>query len=78
MGISDFWISGQPLIKRNCHYSRTSDYINMKLGPVTKIDKRNKKPPTKIDGDVMSKNCDVIAIFPIYGQFASGSWIPDA
>ena len=50
----------------------------MKLGPVTKIDKRNKKPPTKIDGDVMSKNCDVIAIFPIYGQFASGCWIPDA
>ena len=50
----------------------------MKLGPVTKIDKRNKKPPTEIDRDVMSKNCDMVAIFPIYGQFASGSRIPDA
>ena len=41
-GISDFWISGQSLIKGNCHNSRTSDGIDMKLGPVTKLDKRNK------------------------------------
>ena len=41
-GISDFWISGQSLIKENCHNSRTSDDIDMKLGPVTKLDKRNK------------------------------------
>ena len=41
-GISDFWISGQSLIKRNCPNSRTSDDIDMKLGPVTKLDKRNK------------------------------------
>ena len=25
----------------------------------------------KIDDDVMSENCDVFAIFPIYGQFAA-------
>ena len=30
-------------MKRNCHNSRTSDDIDMKLGPVTKPDKRNKK-----------------------------------
>ena len=41
--ISDFQISGQSLIKLNCHNSRTSDDIDMKLGVVTKLDKRNKK-----------------------------------
>ena len=41
-GISDFWITGQSLMKINCHNSRTSDDIDMKLRPVTKIDKRNK------------------------------------
>ena len=41
-GISDFRISGQSLIKENCHNSRTSDDINVKLRPLTKLDKRNK------------------------------------
>ena len=41
-GISDFWLTGQSLMKINCHNSRTSDDIDMKLRPVTKIDKRNK------------------------------------
>ena len=40
--ISDFWIPGQSLIKGNCHNSRTSDGIDMKLGTVIKIDKTNK------------------------------------
>ena len=33
----------------------------MKLGPVTKVGKRN----------AMSENCNVIAIFPVYGQFGA-------
>ena len=41
--IFDFRISGKSLMKENCHKSRTSDDIDMKLGPVTKVDKRNKK-----------------------------------
>ena len=41
-GISDFRISDQSLIKENCHTSRTNDDIDMKLRPVTKLDKRNK------------------------------------
>ena len=41
----------------------------MKLGPVTKLDKGNKTASKKFDNDVMSKNCDVVGIFPIYGQF---------
>ena len=51
-GISNFRISGQSLAKENCHNSRTSDDIDMKLGPVTKLDKR-KKTSKKIDDDVM-------------------------
>ena len=39
----------------------------MKLGPITKLYKRKKVK--KIGDDVMSENCDVVAIFPIYGQF---------
>ena len=49
-GISDFRISGQSLIKGNCHNSRTSDDIDMKLGPVTKLDKRNKTTSKKSVG----------------------------
>ena len=51
---SDFHISGQSLIKRNCHNSRISDDIDMKLGPVTKLDKKNKTTSKKFDDDVMS------------------------
>ena len=42
-GVSDFRISVQSLIKENCRNSRTSDDIDIKLGPVIKLDKRNKK-----------------------------------
>ena len=45
--ISDFRISGQSLVKENYHNSRTSDidnqYIDTKLGSVTKLAKRDKK-----------------------------------
>ena len=43
----------------------------MKLGPVTKLDKKNNKTSKKFENDVMSENCDVIVIFPIYGQFGA-------
>ena len=43
----------------------------MKLGPITKPDKRNKITSKKNFDDVMSENCDVIVIFPIYGQFGA-------
>ena len=59
MGISDFQISGQSLIKEKCHNSRTSNDIDMKLGAVTKLDKLN---------TATSKTFDVDVIFPIYGQ----------
>ena len=37
----------------------------MKLGPVTKIDKKNKITSKKFDDDVMLANFDVIVIYPI-------------
>ena len=41
-GISDFLISGESVIKENCCNSRTSNDVDLKLGPATKLDKRNK------------------------------------
>ena len=66
-----FWISGQSLIKENCNNSRTSDDIDMKRGPVTKLDKRNKIMSKKFDVDVMLEKCDIIGIFQIFGQFGA-------
>ena len=43
----------------------------MKLGPVTKLKKRNKIIPKKIDADLMSGNCDIVVIFPFYSQFGA-------
>ena len=49
----------------------------MKLILVIKIDKRNNTTSKKIDADVMSPSCEVIVIFPIYGQFGA-IWKPDS
>ena len=70
-GISDFRIPGQPFINENCHNSRTSHDIDMKLGPVTKTDNGNTSTSRKFYYDVMSGNCDVLIFFPIYGQLAA-------
>ena len=43
----------------------------MNLGPVTKLDKRNKTRSKKFDNDVMSEDCDVIVIFQSFGQFGA-------
>ena len=43
----------------------------MKLGPVTKPDKRIKTPSKKYDNNVMSENCDAIVVFLIYGKFGA-------
>ena len=49
----------------------------MKLGPVTKICKRNKTTSKKFGDDALSENCDVIVIFLIYGQLGA-IWKPDS
>ena len=72
-GIFDFQISGQSLIKEDgdCYNSRTSDDTDMKLTPVTKLNKTNNTTSKKMDDDVMSESCDVIVIFLIFGQFGA-------
>ena len=57
--------------KKNCHNSRTSDNIDMKLGPVTELDKRNRATSKKIYIDVISEDCDAIVIFFIFDQFGA-------
>ena len=43
----------------------------MKLGPVTKLDKRNKITSKNFYNDLMSENCYVIVNFPVYGQYGA-------
>ena len=43
----------------------------MKLGPVTKLDKRNKTTSKKFDLEVMSENCYVIIVFQVSGKFGA-------
>ena len=68
-GISDFRTSGQSLIKENCHNSKASDDIDMKLGPV------RQKIPTM-------KSCrEIVTSLSFFGFLAnleqSGGRIPD-
>ena len=77
-GISDFQISGQSLIKENCHNSRTSDDIDIKLGPVTKLDKKNKTTLKKFDVDVVSKTVTSLSFSRFLANLEqSGGCIPD-
>ena len=39
----------------------------MKVGPVTKLDKKNTMASKKSDDDVVPPNYDVVVAFPIYG-----------
>ena len=43
----------------------------MKLGPVSKLDKKNKTLSKNFDDNVISDNHDVIFISLIYGQFGA-------
>ena len=49
----------------------------MKLGPITKFDKRKETVSKKLDYDVIPINCDVIVIFSICLQFGA-SQKPDS
>ena len=64
----DFWSIPY---KNNYQNSRTSNDIDMKLGPVTKINKRNTTTSKKHDDDVILENFDVIVFFLVYSWFAA-------
>ena len=70
-----FPISGQTLIKINCHNSRTSDDIDMKLEPITKLDKRNKnywKNWRRRHVGKWWRNCHFCELWPIWKNSDSG------
>ena len=78
-GISDFRISGQSLIKRNCHNSRTNYETDMKLGPVTKLDKRNKTTSKNLTMTSCRKFVTSLPLFQLTPNLEqSRSRIPDA
>ena len=58
-------------LNKNCHSSATSNDINMKLRPLSQIEKRNTVISKKFDDEVISVKYDVIFIFPMYGAFAA-------
>ena len=77
-GISHFQISGQSLIKRNCHSSRISDDTDMKLGPVTKCDKRNKITSKKLRWlhvRKLSYHYHFSNLWPIWNNLEAGFWM---
>ena len=77
-GVDDFRISGQSLIKENCYNSRTSDDIDMKLGPVTKLDKRNKTTSKNLTMTSCRKIVMSLSFFKFLANLEqSGGWILD-
>ena len=78
-GISDFRIFGQSLIRENCHNSRTGININMKLGPVTKLNKRNTATSKKLTVTSYRQRVTSLSVFCFMANFKqSGSWILNA
>ena len=74
-GLSNFQISSLSSVNKNWHDTRISNDVNMKLGPMTKLGKRNTAMSKKIDDDDMSASYDVIDIVFFYGQFWA-IWMP--
>ena len=62
-GFSNFRISIESLIKRNCHNSRTSDDIDIKLGSATKLDKKKERKSRKFDNDFMLEIVKSLSFF---------------
>lgn len=55
------------------HNSRTSHYVDMKLAPVSKFDKRDTAMSKKFEYDVILINFDVIVFFSNLWSFCSHS-----
>ena len=69
--ISDFRISSQSFINENCHNSSTSHDIGMKLGPVTKLNKKSSVTSKKSWRWRHIGNLWRHCLFSIYDQFAA-------
>ena len=53
------------IMNKNCHSPRISSDIDIELGPLTKLTKKNTKTSKSIDDDVMSANYNITTIFLI-------------
>ena len=77
-GIFYFRISGQSLIKENCHNCRTSDDIDIKLRPLLELDKSNKTTSKKLK---LTSHQEIMTSLSFFGLLAnleqSGGRIPD-
>ena len=50
-------------LQKSCHNSRTSNDLDMKLGPVTKLDKGNTATSEKLDDEILLASDDIIVTF---------------
>ena len=67
-----FLVSGflvKSLINKYCHSSRASNHTDMKLGPLTELDKRNILTSSKCNNNIMPANYDFLVLYLIYGWF---------
>ena len=72
-GIYDFRISGQSLINENCCNCRTSNDIDMKLGPVTNLGKRTRQRQKNWWWRHVSKcRCQILDLWPIWSNLEAG------
>ena len=73
--ISDFQISGQSFIEENYHNSRTSNDIDVKPGPVTKLEKKNTVISKKSDDGVILEfvtRLSFLDLWPIWSNSEVG------
>ena len=59
------------LINKDCYKSRTSNDIDIKLWPTSKIEKKNTMTSKKLENNIISTKYDVVVIFSIYGQYGA-------
>ena len=71
--ISNFLISGQFLINKNLHNSRTTNDIDMKLRPESKLDKKNTKTSNVLTMTFWIKSASryIIVVYSIYQKFGA-------
>ena len=75
----DFRISGHALIKVNFRNSRTTDDIDMKLGPVIKLHKRNETPLKNLTMTSCRKIVTPLSFLRFMANWEqSGTLVPDA
>ena len=77
-GIFNLRISGQSFTEQSCHNSRTNNDIDVKLGLVTKLSKRNTATSKKFDHEVISAICDSLSFFEFMANLEQfGNRSPD-